>query len=292
MLTQITVKNPEGSFDDLDLIFGEVTEVFQILKADGLGPVTAQLATAPYSSSDGEFFTNSFTGKRNIVLTLGVNPDWETNDVASLRNLAYQYFMPKRRLELEFFTTHLVEDVGIVGYVESVEPNIFSKDPEIQVSIICPDPDFVALESYEFEGTITLLATEILTEYIGTVPTGFTFQVDSTVGNVTYDGILTVNSAPLYPEGTDLELRESKMAQISWDVLVNATHSTKLDTRKGSKKITRFPVAGGADTNLLADIVGNPQWGLLYPGQNVITVTAGETGQAWTLTYTPRYGGL
>ena len=43
----------------------------------GLGPVKAEIATTPFATSDGELFQGSTVGKRNIVMTLGFNPDWE-----------------------------------------------------------------------------------------------------------------------------------------------------------------------------------------------------------------------
>ena len=56
----------------------------------------------------------------------------------------YSYFMPKRPIRFVFYSDDMIP-VEIFGIVESVSVNPFSKDPEILVSIICPDPYFTAL---------------------------------------------------------------------------------------------------------------------------------------------------
>jgi hypothetical protein len=76
------------------------------------------------------------------VLTLGLNPNWVDQTVASLRRVLYRYLMPEAWTKLRFFSDDM-PTVDIEGYVESFDPNMFTQDPEIQVSIICPKPDFI-----------------------------------------------------------------------------------------------------------------------------------------------------
>ncbi len=79
------------------------TDALQIRNIEGLGPVKASVNTSPFGSVDGESYTGSNVGKRNIVMTLGLNPNWRDQSMASLRQLLYAYFMPKQFVKLRFF---------------------------------------------------------------------------------------------------------------------------------------------------------------------------------------------
>src|SRR5664279_2906619 len=65
------------------------TDPIQILKVDGLGPVKAAVTTTPFGDFDGESLPAASVGKRNIVLTFGLNPDWADQTFESLRAILY-----------------------------------------------------------------------------------------------------------------------------------------------------------------------------------------------------------
>jgi len=117
-------------------------EAIQIRNIEGLGPVKADVATTGYATGRGEISTGSSIPKRNIVLTLGLNPNWVDQSMSSLRQLLYQYFMPESWVHLTFFFSDDFPSVYIDGIVESFDPNIFSQDPEIEISILRLKPDF------------------------------------------------------------------------------------------------------------------------------------------------------
>src|SRR6266542_614762 len=153
MITQMKVTNPRVASSPLPVVSlgTEATDPIQIKNIEGLGPVDATVNTAQYGSIDGEFYNGSVVGKRNIVLTVGLNPNYASQSMEFLRQCLYQYFMPKSAVSLRFASTHMPE-VSIDGVVESFEPNMFSKDPEIQVSIICPQSEFVAVIPTAIQG--------------------------------------------------------------------------------------------------------------------------------------------
>jgi hypothetical protein len=133
---------------------GEIDDSpLQIKNVAGAGPVKSEIATGSLAEIDGEYFTGSSTPKRNLVLTIGLNPDWATQTIESLRALVYKAFMVKNEVHLRFYSTHL-PTCAINGHVESAEPNIFSRDPEFQVSIICPQPDFLAVALTVYTGVV------------------------------------------------------------------------------------------------------------------------------------------
>ena len=113
--------------------------VYQVIKIEGLNPPKAQINTTTIVGLDGAMFNSSKLESRNIVLTIRINGDVETN-----RQNLYQYFRTKEACT--FYYTNQNRDVYIQGYVESVVCDLFSKSELAQISIICPSPYFKSLD--------------------------------------------------------------------------------------------------------------------------------------------------
>lgn len=294
MLTKVEVHSPHESISvpALTLSLGEGganTEPIQIRDIQGLGPVKANVNTTALGSIDGEYYTGSSVGKRNIVMTLGLNPNWVDQSMSSLRQLLYAYFMPKLKVNLRFFSTTMAT-VEINGYIESFDPNIFTKDPEIQISIICPDPDFVDIVATVVEGVVNNVATipEVFTEinYVGTVRTGFVLKVKTATARPAYTGPINVVcfNPPPQPYNT-----EGVVIAIG---TVNTTQYFEMSSVSGKKYAKTVVISTGLETNLLRTVGVNAVWPWFEFGLNNLSITADSAGQAWTLTYFNRYGGL
>lgn len=293
MLTQVNVyasKQP-----DLELpTTPEATSSapIQIRNATGLGPAVADINISPFGSSDGGYFRGSTIAKRNIVLTLGFNPNWDDQTISSLRVQLYRYFMTKKKVRLRFITDEH-PDMEIVGYVESCEPNIFSRDPEMQVSIICPNPDFVAVAATVVTGfTVSSTGDATIFDYIGTVPTGYILKIMSIPENVSFGGDISILHFVGDQIGSADDLVILELA--SGVAVINATGYFEMSSVHGSKWIRRVLVADPSDyTNLLADWYVSP-WPQLERGENQIAVNVGpiDDGQAWSVTYFAHFGGI
>lgn len=254
----------------------------QIRNIDGLGPVKADIMTTAFATGDGELFQGAIVGKRNIVLTLGLNPNWTDQTMSSLRQLLYRYLLPKSWTKLRFFSDQM-NTVDIEGYVESFEPNIFSQDPEVQVSVICPKPDFIEVDATIYYGTVDDGTAELEFEYFGTVEAGFEVRIDNSAENLAYTGPLDIS---MMQEPNDAEV-------FSIDpVTIDGTQYFKLSTVKGAKRAQTIELADGGATNLLAVVTGDSVWPSVKPGTNVFSVAALEPGQAWSMAFFNRYGGL
>jgi hypothetical protein len=254
----------------------------QIKGITGLGPVKSNIATTPFASGRGTLYQGSTVPERNIVFTLGFNPDWEGQQtIASLRHLLYRYLMTEYWTKLRFFSQEL-PDVDIEGYVESFEDNMFSEDPEVQVSIICPKPDFIEADATIFTGVVDDGTLEEVFEYAGTIKTGFELRIDGTPDNPAYTGGFTIKLTS-YGEEQNF---------IITPVTVDGTRYFKLSTVRNAKRAQSVSKADGSLTNLLSGMSDDSVWPDLKPGENVLSVAAAETGQAWTMAYFNRYGGL
>src|SRR3954447_8338338 len=254
----------------------------QIFDIQGLGPVKAEILSTPFATGRGELFQGSSTGKRNIVLNMGFNPNWAGNQtVSSLRQLLYRYLLPEHWTKLRFYSDELPM-VDIEGYVESIEPNMFSQDPEALVSIICPRPDFIEADATIITGVVDDGTLETEFEYVGTVNTGFELRVDGSPENPAYTGQLELN-LNAYREDQRLTVNP---------ITVDGTRYLKVSTLRNAKRVQSVAKVDGALTNLLAVMSGGSVWPEVKPGGNIISVAAAEFGQTWTLAYFNRFGGL
>lgn len=282
MLQKVEVFSSNPSAPELPLGgFMASDDPVQVRSIDGLGPVKAEIASTAFASGYGELLNGSSIGKRNIVLTLGLSPDWVDQTMSSLRLLLYAYFLPQAWTKLRFTSDHLPV-VEIEGVVESFEPNIFSQDPEIAISILCPKPDFIEPFATIYTGVVDDGTTELEFEYTGTVETGFELRIDRSVDNPSYSGdLVIVNQAQAAPQSFVAE-----------GVIVDTTKYFKLSSVRNAKRVQSIAVADGAVTNLLAKMTTDSVWPVLQPGTNVFSVAAAEDGQVWTLAYFNRHGGL
>lgn len=255
------------------------TDPIQIKGIDGLEPVNATISSTPFGAYDGEAFIGASVGKRNVVITCGLNPDWETQTVAELRGLLYAYFMPKLPVRLRFSSTHL-PDCQIDGYVESMKANIFAKDPEIQVSILCLSPDFVAVEETVVNGVITDGTVYTPIDYEGTSPTGFVISVSGS-GVFSSTGIMELLLKSPLPQ----------MFSVSSDI--NHGMDLYISSITGDKYVRSISSSDGVVENLLDVMSKDSVWPQLQPGNNDMAVVTNASGaQGWQMKYFARFVGL
>lgn len=254
----------------------------QIKNVTGLEPVKANIAKTPYASGRGVLYQGSTFPERNIVMTLGLNPDWEGQQTtASLRQLLYRYLMTGNWTKLRFFSQEL-PDVDIEGRVESFDPNMFSEDPEVQVSIICPKPDFIEADATIFNGVVDDGTLQQVFDYAGTISTGFELRVDATADNPAYTGSFNIKLVSFGEE----------QSFIVTPVTVDAQRYFKLSTVRNTKRVQSVSKADGSLVNLLDGMSDDSVWPEIKPGENILSVAATENSQAWTMAYFNRYGGL
>lgn len=251
----------------------------QIRNIEGLGPVKSEIASAAFATGRGDLFQGSSTGKRNIVLTLGLNPDWSSQTLMALRQILYRYFMPENWSKFTFISDEL-PTVYINGVVESVEPNIFSEDPEMQVSIICPKPDFIEVDQTLIYGTSDPVDTMSI-DYIGTVPSGFELRVASSTDLSSYSGDVTISNV-VGPFSQRLK---------ALGVLVNSGVYFQMNTVRSTRHLYSV-FSDGSIANILEKMETDSTWPELNSGENIFSVATDTPGLHWTLGYFNRFGGL
>lgn len=284
LLQKLIARNSRGSV--LNLPLEDISNGFLVKDIEGLGPVKATLVSSNFATMDGEEYHTSRRDKRNIVIKLGLVPDYGSSSAHELRSQLYDFFMPKTEITLDFdmFDRHTSETdtFRILGRIESFEPVIFAKEPEVNLSIVCYESSFFELSSIVAEGdTLTFPAStpRITVSYDGTVETGALLELTLPSG---VNEIRVFQSFPGIGTGTSfMQLGGNYLAG---DVL-------KISSVPGNKFITI--TRGGVTESYLHDLVSHTGWLVLFPGDNLIAVSLDvAVSRTYTLEYTKRHGGL
>lgn len=282
MLTKVTAYSQWANVDPLvfNVINRPETDLFEVRNIDGLGSVKADVNTTPYGSVAGESFVGSNVGKRNIVMTIGLDPDWDDWTVSRLRRLLDKTFMPQLQVSLAFETMEF-SPVEISGYVESNEPNMFSKDPEHQISIICPDLYFKSVDPVIITGQTDDDPKEI--EYEGNVESGMTVRVSKLSGSDPNHVGIRVND----PNDTYIE---------AGPVTGNAVTSGKdlyMNSVPGDKYIKTITNDVSATVvNLLSVSEIVQRWPVIGPGTETFDIFSNAGVQSWSMSYYNLFGSL
>ena len=247
----------------------------------------ATLNMTPMVGADGELFNSSRVGTRNIVITVKINGDVETNRL----NL-YRYFQTKEPVRV--FYKNESHNVVIGGYVETVECDMFSNAEQAQISIICPDPYF---EDYADPTEVTGL-------------TGSDLNVTNN-GNAECGFVLCYNVSSLPQSSTAGMIYEVKVTNttngkymtISPNSVIGADPSNQYRSiyfDSVSKKIFGYLKTDQGETNpinLMAKVLIGSEFVTLDVGSNVLNASVvlnnltRET-VSYKVDYLPKYRGV
>jgi hypothetical protein len=272
MLTQVDVTNSAGSV--LSLPLEDISSGFLVKEILGLDPVKATISSSGFSNLDGSQYNSAVFPNRNILMKLGLRPDW-TNSVWALRSTLYQYLMPKTPISLRFYTSEGLT-VDIPGRVEDCSCPLWQKDPEANISIINFDPHFIDPTPVTFSGSTVTGSTLTTVTYSGSTETGFTLvlNVNRTMSEFT---IYVTN-----PDGRILSM-DYTGSLVSGDAVT-------ITTVPGSK--AAILTHSGSDSSVIYNLTQPIVWPSFAYGVNHIRVVATGAAVPYTVTYSTRYGGL
>ena len=285
MIKTVTVKNYLGEELTIDLS-NPSSSGFAVDSITGLGPGKANINTTEVATNDGAVYNSSRLDSRNIVIKIiffGTN-------IEELRQKSYKYFPTKKKLSLTFITDKRA--ATIEGYVESNEPNIFSKSEDTQISIICPDPYFYSIgdagQNTVFYGIDPLFefsfSNESLTEKLiefgsinAVTDANVFYDGDSEVGvTITLHAMGPATGIGIYNTGTreSMLINTDKVASITGGPIV-AGDDIIICTVKGRKSARLL--RAGEYFNILNALDRGAKWFQLAKGDNVFAYTA-ESG--------------
>ena len=301
MIKNVKVTNYLGLSITLELGAPEKSG-FLVREISGLGPAKAVINMSDLSNDDGSVYNSARAYSRNIVMDLKF---LEFPTIEDTRHKSYKYFPLKKKIKLTFTTDNRVCEV--YGYVESNEPNIFSKAEATQVSIVCPSPYFNSLSDYLtiFYGVEDLFefpfSNESLTENL--IEFGNIQNKTENVVHYTGDakvGILITmratgpaDNVTIYNLGTreSMTLNTVRIATLTGDGII-AGDEIYISTVKGDKYVILF--RDGEFINILNAIDRYADWFQLSKGDNIFAYTAdyGITNLQFKITNKILYEGI
>lgn len=302
MIKSIKVTNPKGESLVLDLFHPEKSGLI-VRSISGLGPPKANINSTDLATADGALYSSARASTRNIVFNLQF---MFAPTIEDSRQLTYKYFPLKKLVKIEVETDN--RSLETSGYVESNQPDIFSKEETTQISIICLDPFFydpnpsvtqfaTVTPAFEFPfsnesttesliefGTINL-DTRSTIDYIGDVDTGVLITIHA-LGSVS--GSLTIYN---------VETQEKMVVDLAKiKTLIGKDYGSGDDiiisTVSGDKYVQ--VLHDGKYTNAIAAIEKLADWFQVSVGRNIFnfTVTKGIENLVMSFSYRNAYGGI
>lgn len=284
MLKSVTVTNHVG--DSLKMELGNPEKSgFLITNITGIGAPKGDIAITELAAADGSTYNSARAQTRNIVIEMKY---LFKDSIEESRLRSYKFFPVKKKVNLVFETDSRMS--AIDGYVESNDPDIFSKSESTQISIVCPYPYFHSVGDkekqitkfssydplFEFEfsnesldepllefSEIKIRAENIVT-YYGDADTGFkmTIHASGAVANITIYNLETREK---------MEIDTEKIRKITGKAF-GAGDDIVISTVVGNKYV--HLVRNGKTTNIMNALGRYADWFKLSQGDNLFGFTA------------------
>lgn len=144
MITRVIFSNSANGQIVADLIPdpSNKTPGYLIESIDGLGPVGSTLSSFDTPGADGVSIHRSRPGQRNLVFNLAHTQFSVGASVELLREDFYSKLTPGSKINVQLIRSGK-PTLTTEGVIESVEPDIFTATPTLNVSVVCGSPYFM-----------------------------------------------------------------------------------------------------------------------------------------------------
>ena len=277
------VKNHNG--EELNL---STSSKYTLYKITGLQPPASAVNKSNNATSDGATINSVRVGERNIVLYVALEGDVETNRIE-----LYKYFPLKQTVTIYFKNGQ--RDVYIKGMVETFNCDFFVKKQVAQISIICPQPYFKAIND--------------MVSYFSDVSSAFQFPLSIPESGIEFSAITNNIRKSIVNEGNiatgiiiELSAIGTVVNPVIYDVFkrthiklmltMEANDHIIINTNLGEKSITL--VRNGVSTNIMGYMFPTSSWLTLESGDNVFTYDCESGGSNLQISFTTSvlYGGV
>lgn len=254
-----------------------------ILKGvDGLGPPDVVVNIAQ-TIQEGGVYQNRRAANRQVVARVGLQPEWDTGQTPEeLRAMLYSLMTPKYG---KLAQIQAMQDNTVIGqasgHVSKIDPAIFTKDPEVQITLDTTSP-YLKAPALVYQAPVRFDSppyTILTVQNDGDAPTGFWMQLPFTGS---YISDLYFNDGQAGGQGIILQ----GVSFAAGDKLV-------LDTRDGTRGVWKIPSGSANRVSLLNNLHDSSVWIQLYGGANqfVITTMAFDL-PAGSFAHVPTYWGV
>lgn len=228
-------------------------------------------------------------------------------DIEDSRHESYQYFPVRKPVKLYFETDS--KTVYLNGYTEENNPDIFSKNEETSITVICPDPWFYETSDetvvfagidpmFEFPFDNNSLDQKLIIfgeikdnivekfYYRGDIEVGFVAEIE-VLGSHVQNRIRIIN----VDRREVLTINLAKVSSIAGGALRKGDLML-ISTVPGNKYA--WLIRGGEETDILNAVEKASDWPKIYEGENTFGYAsdAGIEDLWFKITFKVAYGGL
>ena len=264
---QASIENSRG--ETLQLTGNEAN--YQILNIEGLNPPQAQVNITNIAGMDGAKFNSAKLQTRNLVITIKINGNAEANRI----NL-YNFFPTKE--EVTFYYSNSTRDVFIKGYVNSCEVNPFTQGQQMQVSIICPNPYFKAIDEVvtDISSVTALFEFPFAINQGDPIPfSSFETNKETNIFNGADDKTGVVIQIDILDTCEDILIRNTQTGEtFELNYQFQAGDRVTINTNSGEKSVKLL--RNGVSTNIFSAIVSGSVFLQLYSGDNLLAYTVDD----------------
>lgn len=233
-------------------------------------------------NSKAKFYDFSLN-KKDVVMLVSLNPDFETNQSYSdLRDGIYKFISASRTGMIEIQFKNGADVVALLtGPVTKVEAATFEKAPAVKLTISPDDPVLRAPAAVVVPVAGLNPADTVITDLISTAPHGFAFQMAFTgaVASVTISD--TTFGLPLDDRWSFIITPAGGF--LNGDLL-------NFSSYQSSKNLD---ITRGGGTILLADkVTPGSIWPVIFPGDNHIGFTSPASMHWNSISYVPAFWGV
>lgn len=303
MIKSFTITNYVGDSIKLELTRPDKSG-FVVKSITGLGPTKATINTTKTATHHGSLYNSAQLEQRNIVMNLEFYQG-SVETIEEIRHKSYKYFPEGQSITILAEVDNRLAE--ITGYVESNEPDIFSKTEGCAISIICPDPFWYSKDTntkvfsgvepafeFPFENNslkepllelgLIMNKTEEVITYTGDAEVGITITIHA-LGEVSDIAIYNVTTREI------MNINTNKIATLTGSGIV-AGDTIIIKTQQGDRSI--FLLRDGVNINILNSLDKGCKWFTLSKGDNrfAYTATTGSSNLQFSVTNKIVYNGV
>lgn len=253
---------------------------YTVFKIEGLNPPHAAINSSVNTTTDGSSINSVRLENRNIVIYMTVNGDVEANRI----NL-YKYFPVKKKVKI--FFNNESRNVYIEGTVELIECDLFTSRQVAQISLICPQPYFKAVNELTsiFSDVSPLFSFPFSLNETGVEISAITTNQRKSIVNA--GDIETGAIIKLFAIGTVVNpilYDVLKRTHLKLNFTMLPSDTIVINTNVGEKSIEL--IRDGVTYNALGYMLPNSTWFILEAGDNVFTYDADSGNSNLQITFT------
>ena len=255
---------PANSTNTIKLSFRDPTSMNVYVAKDILGLDAEEITPRYYATGIlGDKLYDLSPKKKNIILKVGLNPDFETDkSYSELRDDVYRIISSSRTglIQLKFNNGN-VTIAAVSGFVTKIESPAFTKTPEVHITISCDDALLRAVEYVEVDLSLLDPGATVVTDNLSTAPHGFRF------------GVVFTDTAPAF------SVKEAVFPRWLFEVFLTGSSLEEFvagDVLHFSSELNNKYIylerGSAVFTHVVDKVMPGSVWPILFPGDNTLII--------------------